>query len=179
MKLFNYRLNWGKNVIADNIANWRAVTANLPNKFSIAFAWIEAHMQSALATGRYVLGDGVFALVQVNRLRPLRRGRFENHRKYIDIQFSITGRERIFWTKPKPVKQLEAYNEEKDIEIFEVEDPLTMSSSILLEPGIFVILAPSDWYMSGIAPEGKPAEELEKSTTPEFIQKIVMKVAVD
>jgi len=166
-------------MIADNIANWRAVAATLPKKFSIALAWIEANMQSAPAVGRYVLDDSVYALVQVNRLKPLSGGRFENHRKYIDIQFSITGRERIFWTKPKPVKQLESYNEEKDFEFFEVEDPLTTSSCILLEPGIFVILAPSDWHMPGIATEGSPAAKAGISTTPEFIQKIVVKVAVD
>jgi biofilm protein TabA len=166
-------------VIVDHIAKWRSFPGILPKKFKTALAWIEINMKAALAPGRYPVDDESFALVQVNRPKPLREGRFENHRKYFDIQFAVAGRERIFWTKPQPVRQLEAYNDAKDIEFFEAVDPLASASSILLEPGIFVILAPSDWHIPGIVPDAGEVRNEEKSTKPESVQKIVVKIPID
>ncbi len=165
-------------MIVDHISNWRAVAATLPKKFATAFVWIEAKMKSAPASGRYDLDDECYALVQVNSHKSLSGGRFENHRKYIDVQFIVAGRERIFWTKPQPVKELEPYNDAKDIEFFEAVDPLIKASSILLETGMFAIFAPSDWHIPGITPEAGIAVTEGKLARLEAVQKIVVKVPV-
>ncbi len=165
-------------MIVDHISNWHGIAASLPKKFTTAFTWIEAKMKSAQASGRYDLEDECYALVQVNPLKSLSGGRFENHRKYIDVQFVVAGRERIFWTKPLPVKELDPYNEAKDIEFFEAVDPLINASSILLHAGIFAIFFPSDWHMPGITPEAGASGNERKSAKAEAVQKIVVKVPV-
>ncbi len=165
-------------MIVDHITNWRVVAANLPKKFTTAFTWIEAKMKSAPASGRYDLEDECYALVQVNPHKSLGGGRFENHRKYIDVQFFVAGRERIFWTKPQPVKTLAPYDDAKDIEFFEAVDPLLNASSILLKTGMFAIFFPSDWHMPGITPEAGVAGTEGKLARLESVQKIVVKVPV-
>ncbi len=165
-------------MIVDHFSNWRAVATNLPKKFVTAFTWIEAKMKSAPASGRYELEDECYALVQVNPHRFLSGGRFENHRKYIDVQFIVAGGERIFWTKPQPVGALDAYNEAKDIEFFEAVDPLRNASSVLLTTGMFAIFYPSDWHMPGITPEACLVGNEGKPAKPETVQKIVVKVPV-
>ncbi len=166
------------NLIVDNITNWHAIAANLPKKFTTAFSWIEAKMKSAPASGRYDLEEECYALVQVNPHKSLSGGRFENHRKYIDVQFIVAGRERIFWTLPQPVKELEHYNDAKDIEFFEAVNPFINASSVLLTTGMYAIFFPSDWHMPGITPEaGMPGNE-SKIAKMEAVQKIVVKVPV-
>ncbi len=166
-------------VIVDHITHWRLIPAILTRNFKTALAWIETNMNAALAPGRYPVGSESYARVQVYQPKLPSQGRFENHRKYFDVQFVVAGRERIFWTKPRPVQKEEAYDEVKDIEFFETVNPITTASSILLEPGIFVILGPSDWHMPGIIPDAGMVGNGANTIKPESVQKIVVKVPVE
>jgi len=117
---------------------------------------------AALEPGRYPLdGDRVYALASEYRSKQLEEGRWEAHRRYIDLQCVIAGIERIGYA---PVGRLEAqpYDEAKDLMRLSGQGEF-----LTIGPGEFVLLWPGDAHMPGIA-AGDPAP----------IKKLVIKVGV-
>ena len=97
--------------------------------------------------------------------KPKSEGTFEAHRKYIDIQYIISGHEII---SVEPLETMRAgtcirrYGESGDIELYEGNNK---GKEYQLGPGDFLILFPKDAHMPGVC-EG----------TPEKVQKAVVKV---
>ena len=79
-------------MIIDRIQN-RAYYEGMHPDFSLAFDWIERAMREEPPTGRYALdGDRVYAMVQEYEGKEDHEI-FEGHRRYLDIQFILSGRE--------------------------------------------------------------------------------------
>ena len=121
---------------------------------------------SALADGTYPVGPSeasgdVRALVQRYTTKPLSEGRWEAHRRHIDLQMLVSGKERIGYA---PLNRLQAqpYDEERDLLWLTGE-----GEHLRLEPGEFVLLWPEDGHMPGIMVDG-----------PEPVLKVVFKIAV-
>lgn len=121
---------------------------------------------ASLPDGRVdVDGDRVFALPQryetMNALPP----RFEYHRKYIDIQFIVSGEEIIGWAPAERMTVTDAYDRDKDIAFGTVA--AGAMTPVLLRAGQMAILYPEDGHAPRLA-AGKPSA----------VHKIVMKVLV-
>jgi len=113
--------------------------------------------------GRHELdGDNVFAMVQQYQSKPLAEGKWEAHRKYIDIQYVAEGIERIGWAPIGRLTESEPYNEENDVAFYQGEGDF-----VTVPTGSFVILFPEDAHMPGIAVD-----------TPGPVTKIVVKARV-
>lgn len=109
-------------------------------------------------------GDRVFALVQRYETVMTDAPRFEYHRKYIDIQYIVSGEEVIGWAPAERVTITEAYDEEKDICFGTVLDgEMTL---VYLKAGELAVLYPEDGHAPKLA-AGKPS----------CVFKIVVKVA--
>ena len=96
----------------------------------------------------------VFAIVQSYETGPSTEKRFEAHRRHVDIQFVVAGRERILCI---PMQELEVeapYDDERDVEFY--HDP-PASSSVLLMPGDFAIFHPHDGHKPGCMAGGRAA----------------------
>jgi biofilm protein TabA len=95
--------------------------------------------------GRYdVDGENLYYVIDQYETMSEEQGRFEAHRKYIDIQFMVAGRE---WVGVRPLEEMEvaaAYDSEKDIAFY--ERPLAFSR-IVLEKDAFAIFWPHDAHM--------------------------------
>jgi biofilm protein TabA len=130
--------------------------------FDVAFHFLASLDFSAVEPGRIDLeGDNLYAMVQAYTTRTHEQGIWEAHHRYIDVQYIISGRERIVFA-PIEQMQLGIYIPEKDFL------PLTGSGSALdLSEGFFVVFYPEDAHMPGLAID-----------FPEPVQKVVMKVAV-
>ena len=116
-----------------------------------------------LPIGKIFLDEKNYANVDEYQTKEL--GEFEAHRKYIDIQIMISGREIIEVTDIKNCANSRGYIEEKDIEFFKSsKDEI---QKIELNKGDFVILEPNDAH--------KPQIMVNKS---EKVKKIVLKIAV-
>lgn len=103
--------------------------------------------------GRYpVDGDEVFAMVQSYDTAPSTEKRFEAHRRHIDIQYVIAGRERILHLLAGALEVETPYDEQKDVEFY--RDP-GASSSILLLAGEFAIFHPHDAHKPGCMAGGR------------------------
>ena len=104
-------------MIIDHIRN-RKFYENVHPKFSLAFDFIEDVMRNGAEVGRYELdGSDVYAMVQEyvgKEDHPL----FEGHRKYIDIQFVLSGLEYVEVAAPSACALETPYAEDKDIEFF-------------------------------------------------------------
>ena len=115
------------------------------------------------ADGEYAVdGTAVRALVQRYRSKPLAEGRWEAHRKHIDLQMVVAGEERI-GVAPLGTLDAEPYDESRDL--------LWLSGTgdfLTLRPGYFVLLWPEDGHMPGIQLSG-----------PVDVLKIVYKLALD
>ena len=127
-----------------------------------AMEFIEKAVAENLEVGRYELdGKNLFALVQEYDSKT--EAKWEYHRKYIDIQFIVSGKEIITWDNIKYVPDGVEYNEEKDIAKFDMEG----GTDVVMEAGYYSILYPQDLH--------QPGRVFDKV---EPIKKIVVKIAV-
>lgn len=122
---------------------------------------------SQMENGKYELVEGkIFANVQEYTTKPVAEGKFEAHRKFIDIQFIAAGEEKIGKGNLEDFEELTPYDEEKDIEFLTPKDPEKVDF-IKLKAGEFAIFTTNDAHM--------PCISLNESTK---VKKVVIKVAV-
>lgn len=149
-------------MVTDRLANAH-LYRSLSTRIAAALDYVQATDFSQVADGRYVLdGDRLFALVQRYDARPMAQGRWEAHRKYIDLQVVVSGREQIGYVS---IDQLtaEPYDADKDL--------LWLSGTagqwFTLPSGHFTLLWPGDAHMPGI-----------EADAPAHVLKVVVKIAV-
>ena len=94
-------------------------------------------------------GDRVFALVQRYETVMTDAPRFEYHRKYIDIQYLVSGEEVIGWAPAGRMVITEEYDEEKDI-CFGTA-PESEVTPIYLKAGELAVLYPEDGHAPKLA----------------------------
>jgi YhcH/YjgK/YiaL family protein len=113
-----------------------------------------------LAPGRYdIASDQVFALVQEYDTKPLAEGFWEAHEKYIDIQYVVAGRENMGYA---PLGSLQESERNGDLDLIKLEG---QGQFVVLNQGSFVVMAPPDAHMPGMAIDG-----------PQLVKKVVVKV---
>jgi biofilm protein TabA len=111
-------------------------------------------------------GKNVFAMIQSYETRQERNApRFEAHRKYIDIQFLLSGTELMGWAPLDAVTVTEPYDAEKDILFGNVADDA--SAFTFFSAGQAIVLFPSDAHAPGLT-KGKPRP----------VKKVVIKIRV-
>ena len=110
-------------------------------------------------------GQHLFALVQRYETIMADIPRFEYHRKYIDVQYIVSGEEIIGWVPAGRMAVTEAYDIEKDI-CFGIA-PKGEITPLYLQTGELAVLYPEDGHAPKLA-AGAPAR----------VTKIVVKVAV-
>ena len=138
-----------KHMISDHCINWKAYSAIAPDVFQTAFNFIKT-VTLETEDKRYDLcGNDIYALVQRYTTKLLNSGKMEAHRKYIDIQAVISGTEIIGISAINGLKEISAYSDEKDCELF--EHAPAISSLIKLCPGDFMLLYTGEGHMPCIA----------------------------
>lgn len=149
-------------MIIDNMAESEKYYS-VNTRFKDAFAFIEKAVKENLSAGKYVIeGDNLFASVQEYETKPEEKSRFEAHRRYIDIQYIVSGEE--IMEAMKLDKAVPATEYREDVQFFEKSEAL---ASGVVSQGEYAIFFPSDVHRSGI---------LSKNAAP--VKKIVVKVLV-
>lgn len=110
-------------------------------------------------------GDVVFALVQRYQTNPTQAPTFENHLKYIDVQFIVSGEEIIGWAPAGAMVVTAAYADDMDICFGTVAAGKWIP--VRMETGQLMVLWPEDAH----APKGAVGASSR-------VMKIVIKVAV-
>ncbi len=128
-------------MILDQLENLHKYTRIHP-AFMAGLEFLETVDLDGFTSGRRdISGDRVFALGHTGQGKGLSEAKLESHRRYIDIQYSVSGIDNIGW---KPVSRCVSpegpYNNEKDI-IFYSDAPDTWFG---LVPGTFAVFFPDD-----------------------------------
>lgn len=137
---------------------------SLGEKIQKALQYLADTNFSSTEPGKYQIdGENVFALVQEYNTKPLSAGKWEAHRKYIDVQYVVSGREKMGITESEKVIVIEDYNEDKDYTIYKGD-----GNFLLVDEGYFTIFFPTDVHMPGLS-----------INIPKPVKKVVVKVSVD
>ncbi len=126
-----------------------------------AFDFLRRTDLAALAPGIHELdGRALYVNVQAFITRPLAEGRWEAHRRYIDLHYVFAGGERIGYA-PAASLTPGAYDAERDFM------PLTGEAGALVPvpAGSFMLLWPDEAHMPGLAVDD-----------PAPLRKIVVKI---
>ena len=130
-------------------------------RFARAFQWLRSVDPSTLAEGKTPIdGENLFVLAQHNQTKSMAKSNWEAHRRYADIQYVVSGRERMMW-QSLSLAQPGEYVAEKDFL------PLTAETYVDFQVpgGQFAVFFPEDAH--------KPAIEIP-GAGPVF--KLVMKI---
>ena len=130
-------------MILDELNNWHRYAALGP-RFEKAFTFLQS-FNAATPPGRIELdGINLYASVMSHPTRPVEQCRFEAHRRYADIQFIVTGRERIDWAPLSALPTVtQPYDADKDL-IFFARPALW--SPLHLCAGQFAVFFPEDGH---------------------------------
>ena len=146
-------------MIFDKIENLKLYSA-FNSHFDAMAKFIEENDFANLPCGSYEVGDGV--KVSIAEYEPAGNDKFEAHRNFHDLQYAITGNEIIEVIPITDAAESTGYK--PDMEFFTAQN--CESTSVALEAGTFVFLAPQDAH--------KPCVKL----TSNKIKKAVFKIPV-
>ena len=150
-------------MIADNLRN-SDTYADLGERIAIAFKYLKNNDFSKMDDGRYdIRGDEIFATVARYKTKAREEGRWEAHRKYIDIQFLAEGCELIGVTSAGELTVANEYSEKSDIMFFNDSD----GDFCTLAQDRFILLFPQDAHMPCITDK-----------TQSDVTKVVVKILV-
>ena len=117
--------------------------------------------QPPAADGRRELeGEELYASLSSYRTSAPAEKPFEAHRRYIDIQAVLAGRETLHWA---PLERLAPRGEDSpgdDVAFY--EDPPEGAIGLPLGPGSFVVLFPQDAHQPGCRPAAGGGEAVRK-----------------
>jgi biofilm protein TabA len=112
-------------------------------------------------------GREVYAMIQSYTSRPVGESpRFEAHRKYLDIQYLVSGTEAMGWAPLDQLVTRAPYNVERDMLLGTV--PAETRTLVRFAAGQAILLYPSDAHAPGLA-----------AGEPEPVVKVVVKVLLD
>ena len=139
-----------------------------PEAVREALEFLRSHDFTTMEDGKYPIhGEDSVAILQRYETREPDSGKPEAHRRYVDVQYIVSGREEMGWCPMSPeLKVCDPYDQEKDIVFF---DNLIPISGFELAAGDFAVLYPTDVHRPCGSPEGGPQQ----------VTKVVVKIAID
>ena len=151
-------------MIADIIKNRHLYYAISP-RIKTALEYIAETDFSAVEPGKIELdGSDIYALIQEYDSIPIEEGKWECHRRYIDIQYIAEGVEQIGCNNILKMSVKTEYSPGKDIEF--LSGP---GDFITFHKGSFAIFFPEDAHQAKIAPDDVPGP----------VKKILVKIKTD
>jgi len=107
-----------------------------------AFDWLQTVTPQTPAGRSAVRGEEIYANVHGYETLPAKDCLFESHRRYVDLQYCITGNEAIQWALAGELRPTGEYSAEDDILFY--ARPAHAVTSLQMVPGAFAIFAASD-----------------------------------
>lgn len=131
-------------MIADKIKNLERY-AGLGMPVEAILKFINKAQTQDLAEGKYeLLGENLFAMIQVYETREKQAGKYESHSAYIDIQYMLCGQERMYVTNRERLRLIEDQTPETDVLLFEQTEE---DMEILVREGCFALFYPHDAHL--------------------------------
>lgn len=118
-----------------------------------------------IENGLYELSSRVKAIVSEYTTKEDNEYGYEAHRDYIDIQYLISGSEKICCLPLEYLKETKPYNKEIDASFYVEKD--VKPQELLLGNGYFAVLFPQDGHMPQLCVD-----------EPSSVKKVVVKVKI-
>ncbi|HRP04129.1 MAG TPA: YhcH/YjgK/YiaL family protein [Opitutaceae bacterium] len=115
--------------------------------------------------GTFDLGAGIRALILRYPTAAEATGRFETHRRHVDLQYTLTGCEVLEWSPRQALEPFGDYDEEKDVCFYQPGAP---AGRVVAGTGVFTVFTPHDAHRGGVR---------FTSSEPEVL-KLVVKIPV-
>lgn len=129
-------------MLISSIKNYKNILKFFP-QLDIVFDYILKNISSKTIDGKYNITKTIYVNVQTCDPKPKKEQLLEKHKKYIDLQYIISGKEKIGWKFfDKTFKVLKKYNSKNDISFYS-NPPDTF---INLKVGEFAIFFPEDTH---------------------------------
>ena len=138
----------------------------LKDRWDKAFEYMSNPNLKDLEAKRYDIdGNNLYALVQQYNSKNEADARYESHKKYIDIQYVLSGKELMGIGPMSDLQEIQQpYNESSDIQYFSVSKITNRKA----EAGRFLIFFPSDAHRPGLK---------DGENSP--VKKVVLKLKID
>lgn len=117
-----------------------------PERWEAAFKFIRENDLATYPLGKHVISDELFVNVQEYTTREPGEVRLEGHRKYIDLQYMVTGQELHGSAKLSEGTVVNPYNETKDVGHCLVP----VVTFYVVSPERFSIFFPTDIHVTNI-----------------------------
>lgn len=128
-----------------------------------AFNWMKNQDLKSLAVGKYPIdGENVFASVTEIIDKPFEDTKWESHKKYIDLQYVISGEEKIGIAPTTNAKVTNDYNPAKDVANYEINE----ADFVIANHKVFYLFFPEDAHRPNI------------KVNEEKVKKLVIKIKV-
>lgn len=150
-------------MIYDKIDNLELYTS-ISGDIRLGLEWLR-DVNPEIEKGVYELSPRVKAIVSDYTTKEVNENGYEAHRDYIDIQFLISGQEKICCLPLEYLKETKAYSKDIDAAFYEEAD--VRPQEMVMGNGYFAVFFPMDGHM--------PCLFICKS---EKVKKIVIKVRV-
>jgi len=148
-------------MIIDNLRNYKFYEF-LPEDIFIGLDFL-TKIDTNIELGVYEVNENVKAIIsEYETMESFKHG-YEAHRKVVDIQYPLIGRERVLWSHKKDLKLTQEYNTFKDVEYYGTTN--IDVNRVDIGNGVFAIMFPSDAH--------GPQEYIDK---PELIKKATIKI---
>jgi YhcH/YjgK/YiaL family protein len=126
-----------------------------------AFRFIREHDLTAMPAGKYPIdGENVFATITEDPSKDLEKTNWESHRKYLDLQYIVSGEEVLGIYPSAKATVTKQYDEKRDAVNYSATGKLYHSV-----PGTFFLFFPSDAHRPNITPGGN-----------KLVKKLVIKI---
>ena len=137
----------------------------LPSDVQKVFETFFSRLCPDTTDGKYGIREpDVFAQISSYNTRPPQEGRFENHKRFVDIQILLSGSEMIYVTPLDGLIPDTDYDEQNDIRFYRSPDRPAVQLS--LKPGSFAMFFPQDAHCPQLTPH----------TGVQNVKKVVVKI---
>lgn len=129
-----------------------------------AFDFLETLTAEDFPEGKTeLIGDHLFGNGMIRDTKSYDESIWESHNKYLDIHFLVEGDEKIFYADEADMTETQAYNEEKDITVFDGD-----GGEVFFPINGFVIFFPGEIHKA-----------LVHGARPNKVKKMVIKLSID
>lgn len=136
---------------------------NINKRLSVAFEFLQSMDFNIIDNGKIeIAGKDIFAVISEYHTKSSKESELEGHRKYIDVQYMIEGKELIDYSALGEQQISVAYNKENDIIFYKGKGDF-----ISLDAGSFAVFFPGDLH--------QPCIFIDK---PALVRKVVVKVKI-
>ena len=150
-------------MIYDKIDNL-GIYAGISEDIRVGLEWLR-NVNPEIEKGIYELSPRVKAIVSEYTTKEVNENGYEAHRDYIDIQYLISGTEKICCLPLEYLKVTKSYS--KDIDAAFYKEDGVKPQEMIIGNGYFAIFYPQDGHMPGLQYDG-----IQK------VKKVVIKIQI-